>query len=473
MLRQSFDLIVVGGGRSCNLAEKVAAAGWKVAIVERDELGGTCPNRGCVPSKMLIGFADAYRAVKHSQNHFISSTIESVDRAAMFASARTWSKKIDPKFSAKLKRAGAVLFRGNASFADDRVVQVVRGTEPPLELTAPTVVLATGSRPRPIPKQFEHLPLWTSDDVFLCEDAPKSLIIIGGGFIGSEMGSFFSNIGVPTKLLIREQELLTQEDRDIGAVVKQEFAKHTDAMFGVSVSDISFSGELDEFTVTLNDGSVHRAQKVMFATGRIPNTDSLNLDKTAIKLDSRGFIAVDNHLESSVPGIYAAGDVAGKYMLQHTAAFEVNYLKERLLAKATAPIEYGMVPHAVFCHPEVASIGKTEQQLEKEGVPFVSSFTQWEASAKVQGMRVSYPRTKMLVCPHTYRILGCHLVGPQASTSIHEVAMLIHLKNDVRELLRMIHIHPALNEIFMVSAADIINKVRKFNSSKVAVESKL
>lgn len=472
MSKRSFDLIIIGGGRASNLALKVAAAGQRVALVERAELGGTCPNRGCVPSKLLIGFADAVRSVKSSKNHFIDSSIQSIDRDAMFKSTRDWSKSVDPRYAGRMKDAGVTMFRGSASFVSNNVIRVAtRDGSVNEDITAARIVIASGSRPRPVPDQYIHLPVWTSDDVFQCESPPKSIIIVGGGFIGSELGGFFSGVGIPTTLLVRDQQLLAIEDRDIGEIVKAEFTKHTDTKFGVSVANIEYCAQSDEFTVLLEDGATHKAHKVMFATGRIPNTDSLNLQNTSVKTNTRGFISVNDSLESSVPGVYAAGDVAGRYILQHTASFEVNYLKELFLDGRTTPIDYGLVPHAVFCHPEVASLGKTEQQLEKEGAPYVASLTPWGASAKIMGMRVSYPRTKMLVCPTTYRILGCHLVGPQASTAIHQVSMLVHLKNDVRELLNMIHIHPAVNEIFMVAAADVLGKIKALQ--KTTVPSKL
>ena len=172
---------------------------------------------------------------------------------------------------------------------------------------------------------------------------------------------------------------------------------------------------------------------------------------------------MNDHLESEVPGIFAAGDVNGRYMLQHAASYEVQYLRKKLLNGLTNSIDERQIAHAMFTHPEVASVGHTEESLIAEGIPYVSVLEDWLASARAMSTRVDYPRTKLLVSPKDYSILGCHLIGPEASTAIHQILMLIHLKNDVRELLEMIYIHPALNELFMPAAVQAIAKVRAFN----------
>jgi hypothetical protein len=200
-------------------------------------------------------------------------------------------------------------------------------------------------------------------------------------------------------------------------------------------------------------------------TGRVPNTDMLDLSKTGLVADARGFLPVNDHLETSVPGIYATGDVNGRFMLQHAAAFEVHYLRQKLLKGTTEPIDERHVAHAVFSYPEITSIGFTEDQPKADATPYVAVFEDWLASARAEAMRIDYPRIKRLVSPTDYSILGCHLVGPESATLLHQVMMLMRLKNDVRELANMIHIHPAINEYLLAAAVKTVGEGKKHPSN--------
>lgn len=455
---ERYDLIIIGGGRASTLAIAAAKAGKKVALIERDRLGGACPNRGCVPSKLLIGFAEAARNIRHAHRHFIDAELKGVDSKKLFQSVNEWVEGVDSRYQGRVEESGATLIRGEGHFIGPKTIQAADRI-----LTAEQIVIATGSAPTPPP--YPQLPVWTSDNLFpLKEEPPKSLIVIGSGFIGTEMAAFFAGINIPTSLFARGSKLLGRADADIERVFATEFSKEVDTHTGASLVDLTYSGT--EFTATfqINDKrESFTAERVLFAIGRKPNTPSLNLEKTGITVNPRGFIPVNDHLESEVPGIFAAGDVNGRYMLQHAASYEVQYLRKKILNGLTNSIDERQIAHAMFTHPEVASVGHTEESLIAEGIPYVSVLEDWLASARAMSTRVDYPRTKLLVSPKDYSILGCHLIGPEASTAIHQILMLIHLKNDVRELLEMIYIHPALNELFMPAAVQAIAKVRAFN----------
>ena len=205
------------------------------------------------------------------------------------------------------------------------------------------------------------------------------------------------------------------------------------------------------------------SERVLFATGRIPNADKLTLENTDIEIDSRGFIQTDDYLKTSVPGIYAAGDIAGNFILQHTASYDIHYLSQALLKGSTQSLDYGAVPHAIFTEPEVASVGFTETELQQQGIRYVKTLRDWKSSARAMASKLDYPRTKILICPETYAVLGCHLIGPDSSTLIHQILMLMHLKNDIREVPKMIHIHPALPELFVDAAVDVIKQANAAN----------
>ena len=453
-MNEPFDLIILGGGRASTLAIAAAKAGKKVALIERDRLGGACPNRGCVPSKLLIGFAEAARSVRHADRHFIDAEYKGIDAKRLFSSVNEWVSGVDERYQERIEASGATLIRGEGRFIGPKKIEVAGRT-----LTAKTIVIATGSFPTPPP--YPELPVWTSDSLFpLKEDPPKSLIVIGSGFIGTEMAAFFAGIGVPTSLFARGTKLLGRADEDIEQVFAAEFAKEVDTHTGASLVDLKYDGTA--FTATFEIGEKRKsftADRVLFAIGRKPNTAALDLGKTGLAPNPRGFVSVNEYLETEVPGIFAAGDVNGRYMLQHAASYENQYLRKKLLKGSTEPIDERQIAHAIFTHPEIASVGHTEEALKAAGTPYVSVVEDWLASARAMSTRVDYPRTKLLVSPEDFSILGCHLIGPEASTALHQVLMLMHLKNDVRELLEMIYIHPALNELFMPAAVKAIAKI--------------
>lgn len=248
------------------------------------------------------------------------------------------------------------------------------------------------------------------------------------------------------------------EDRDIEAVFQTEFAKQVNTHCHASLTELTHDGS--EFTATFEEHGkreIYTAENVLFAIGRRPNTETLKLESTGLAPNKRGFLPVDQHLQTTVEGIYAAGDVNGRYMLQHAASFEIRYLRNKLIKENTEPIDERLIPHAVFSHPEVASVGLTEEQLKASGTPYVSVLEDWLASARAMAMRIDYPRTKLLVSPKDYSILGCHLVGPESCTLIHQVLAVMHLKNDVHELADMIYIHPGLNECLLAAAVKSVS----------------
>jgi len=455
-----FDLIVLGGGRASALAIAAAKADVKTALIERDLLGGVCPNRGCVPSKLLIGFAEAARHVRHADRHFLDAEFRGADLQRIFDSVNRYVAAVDPRYQGRVEDAGVSLIRGEGRFTGMKTLSV-EGRE----LTAGKIVVATGSRP--VAPPFNDLPVWTSDSLFpMRDDPPQSLLVIGGGFIGCEMAAFFAAVGTQTTLLTRGDRLLGREDADIEKVFLTEFGKAVKTHCHSTISDLTYDG--NEFTATCDIHGVKetfKVERVLFATGRVPNTDGLSLPSTGLKVDEKGFLPVNEHLETEVPGIFATGDVNGRHMLQHAASFEVQYLRQKFLKGESGPINERLVAHAVFSHPEVASIGFTEDQLKADGTPYVAVFEDWLASARAMAMRIDYPRIKLLVSPADYSILGCHLVGPESATILHQVMMLMRLKNDVRELANMIYIHPALNECVLSAAVKAVGEVKRHPSN--------
>ncbi len=283
-----------------------------------------------------------------------------------------------------------------------------------------------------------------------------------------DLTNFFEAVGVQTRLVVRGDRLLPAEDGDISRIFTEQFSKNVAVDLHTKVVAVDHND--GQFTIGLEKAAgevqTHRSEALLFAIGRLPNTDQLGLENTGIELNRRGFIKRDGFLETSVPGVYALGDVGGEFLLQHAASYEVHYLRQRLLKGDPEPIDRGAMPHAVFSDPEVAAVGLTEEQVMESGRPHVVVMEDWRSSARAMSTRLDYPRTKLLVDPESHEILGCHLIGPEASTMIHQVLAVMRLDNDVRHLKEMIHIHPALPEALLAAGVKAVKQVRRHHQKK-------
>lgn len=457
---ENFDLIIIGGGRASNLAVKAGKMGKKVAIIEKSKLGGTCPNRGCVPSKLLIGYAHVATAIKEAKRHFIDATINNVDIQKIFETTNNYVAQIDPRYESRFNE-NVTVYKGEAHFISNNVVAVNNQ-----KLTSDTIVIATGTKPIVAP----HEKAWTSDDIFPLEGTiPKSISIVGSGFIACELANFFAGVGIKTTLLVRSQRILGNEDSDISTIFKEEFSKKVKVLFDTSIKEIKH--ENNQFNLLLinkkeEEESKHQSDALLYATGRVSNADTLALENTTITLNDRGYIKRDEFFETTAKGVYVVGDAAGEYMLQHAAAYEVNHLGRILLEECQEPLHFKYMPHAVFTDPEIASVGITEQKAKESNIIYISTTTSWLASAKAMSTRLKYPRTKFIVNPQTYEILGCHLIGPESSTMMHQILAVMHIDNDIRHLKEMLYIHPALSEAILPAAVEAVQAIEAFQKNR-------
>ncbi|RXJ86357.1 NAD(P)/FAD-dependent oxidoreductase [Arcobacter sp. CECT 8985] len=449
-----FDLIVIGAGRGSNLAVKAAKLGKKVAIIEKDKLGGTCPNRGCVPSKLLIGYANKIREIKSSKKHYINSYIDTIDKEKIFEDTNDYIDSVESFYEKKFNE-NVTVYKGEASFIENKIIQINED-----KITAENIVISTGSRPaEPLTKES-----WTSDDIFPLEKIPKSITIVGAGFIACELANFFDAIEVKTIQLVRGETLLENEDKDIQEIFKNEYTKNVDVRFNSSIKEAK--QKEDYFDIELEDGNFIQTQALLYAIGRVSNADTLNLENTDIKLTKRGFIKRDEFFQTDVKGVYVVGDASGENMLQHAAAYEVNYLFKILFEEENKPLKFKYMPHAVFSNPEVASVGFTEQKAKELNLNYVISTTSWKASAKAKSLKIDYPKTKFILNPYTYEILGCHLIGFESATIIHQVLAIMHIENDIRHLKDMLYIHPALSEVLLPAAVNAVKVIEEYKKSQ-------
>ncbi|MCA9322455.1 MAG: dihydrolipoyl dehydrogenase [Planctomycetes bacterium] len=443
MTEQVFDLIVLGGGNAITVGIRAAKEGKSVAIIEKDRLGGTCPNRGCIPSKLLIGFADVAAGIRGAKRFHIDASIEGVDRDAIFRETKAATFDVtDGKIAANLPE-GVTLVRGHGRFVAPRTLEV-KGQR----LRAATVIVATGTRPDvPDRQDLAGLPIWTSDDVFELEQVPESIAIVGGGYIACELAHVFASLGVRTIQIVRSERLLRQEDDEIAAVFDEGYTQHVDVRKSCQIDSVRHGQ--DGFSIGLvGNGKSHQieVEALLFATGRNPNCDDIGLDAAGIARDDRGFIRVDDHLRTNADGVFALGDVKGGYQFTHAAAWEATYLGNCLFDRHEAPLDYGPMPHAVFSYPEIAGVGQTERELKASGTPYVATSLPYTSAAKGRAVKEQHGRCKFLLAP-SGEILGCHIVGHEASVLLHEVIPVMKWKNHISSLTGIIHIHPSLSEV--------------------------
>ncbi len=446
MSSRHYDVLVIGSGGGTKISTPASKLGLKAAIIEKDRLGGTCLNRGCIPSKMLIHAAEVAWQIDTAHKYHITQHGYEVDFRALVERVR---REIDAESDSILpgyrKNPNLDFYHAEATFCGERAVRVNDQV-----LTADKVYIATGSRPF-IPRipGLAETPYMTSKEALRLSDQPKSMIVLGGGYIACELAFYFSALGTDVQVTARSS-LIKFEDHQVREAFEVGFAKRCGLHLGHTPTQVRYENGEFEVTFRLVDGShkVMRAETLLVATGIVPNSDALNLPSAGVAVDERGFIKVDDHLATTADNVWALGDVVGNYLFRHSVNLEGEYLFRTTVASPVdEAIDYGAMPHAVFSSPQVAGVGETEEELKSRGADYVVGFRTYAASAMGMALRSDEGFVKLLVDRHSRRILGCHIIGHEASVLIHQVITLMQLKGTLDQLLATTFIHPALNEI--------------------------
>jgi mycothione reductase len=434
-----YDLIVFGGGNAISTAIDCGAKGMNVALVEKGPLGGTCPHRGCIPSKLLIGYADAAECAREAQRFGFETTVRTPDPDAILRDTFDFTKKYDRILENALGTS-VTLYRGQATFTANRTLRVNGNS-----ISADNLVLATGSRPR---RPALDVPYWTSDDVFKIREMPKSITIVGGGYIACELGHFFQGVGVDTLLIVRRDQLLDHEDYETRAVFIKGFVTRVPVTFNSTIASATHDGSRFHLRIAKTDGQQYQreSEALLFCVGRVPNSDNIGIENTDLQSNARGYVQTNDRLRTSVEGVYAMGDITGRYMFTHAANFESEYLAKQIGESRDEPIDYGPMPHAVFTSPEIAGVGATEEELKKSGASYIAASVPFLDTTKGRAVKEEYGLCKLLVAPDR-KILGCHIVGYQASVLLHAVLPIMKWRNDIHSLTDIIYIHPSLAEV--------------------------
>jgi mycothione reductase len=449
-----FDLIVVGAGSGAEVSSAGAAHGWRVAVIESGPFGGTCLNRGCIPSKLLVHVADVARTVRRARLFGVDARIEAIDWdfivERVFAEIDAEAAGIE---EANRKSEAIEVVKGDARFIGPKLLEV-NGRR----LTADTIVIAAGSRPSlPEVEGLDGLPVHTSDDVMRLERQPERLLVMGGGYIAAELGHVFEALGTEVTIINRGPRLVDDEDDDIRSRFTQAYARRFDLRLNADVRTASRRGS--ELVLELErDGAREEVSgdALLVATGRVPNSDILAVEESGIELDEEGFIQTDANLQTTVPGIWALGDIVGRYMLKHAANLEAAYVAHNILHPGDLrPVDYHAMPHAVFGSPQVGSVGLIERDAREQGLRFVAASYDYDQTAFGSSIEDHDGFVKVLADPASGEILGCHILGADASTLIQGVANLIRSRMTIEVMRRAIFVHPALPEVVQRAFAEL------------------
>ena len=441
-----FDIIIIGAGPGgYETAADAAAHGMTVAIVERDQMGGTCLNRGCIPTKALCRNAEVINLMREAEVWGVKTGEMAFDYAHVFERKEAVVKQLREGVEMLMGAPGITAIKGEAILKDANTV-VVNGEE----YSAKNIIIATGSAPRGLPIEGADLAM-TSDDILAMETLPKSLCIVGGGVIGMEFAAVFSTFGVEVTVIEYCKEILPPFDKDVAKRLKTVLSKRGIKIITSAAVNGIPQGE-DGMTVTYELKGKPQSvtcEKVLMSVGRQPVLPQ-GLDAVGITVGRRG-IEVDDNMMTNVSGVYAIGDVNGRMMLAHAASAQGQRALHAIMGKAD-DIKLDIVPSAVFTVPELAMVGLTEEQCAEKGLDVTVKKSFFRSNGKAVAMNETDGLLKMIVDNATRQIVGCHICGAHAADLIQEVVTAMNAGATVDLLARSIHGHPTLSEVMLTAA---------------------
>ena len=450
MADQNFDLVIVGGGPGGYVAAiRGAQLGLSTAVIDdHPQFGGTCLRVGCIPSKALLESSHLLvEARDHMVDHGITATKLTVDLAAMMKRKAKIVDTLTGGINMLLKRNKVTTYVGRGQLAGNGQVTVSTGDT----LNAKHIIVATGSVPMQLPGvELDGEFIGDSTSALSYPNVPKTLVVIGGGYIGLELGSVWNRLGSKVIVLEGLDHILPGLDQEIGRLAKRSFEKQG-LEFHTSMWVERVTRNERVCRVKCKGSDAIQCDRVLVSVGRSPNTKNLGLDTAGVKTDKRGFIEVDDQLRTSADGVFAIGDCIGGAMLAHKASEEGIAVVERLVT-GYGHVNYDAIPAIVYTHPEIAMVGKTEEQLKKAGVKYRKGACPYGANGRARALGDVEGKIKIIADSQTDRILGVHAIGPRAGDLIAEAAVAMNFGASSEDLARCCHAHPTLSEIMLEAA---------------------
>ncbi|MDO5693141.1 MAG: dihydrolipoyl dehydrogenase [Pseudomonadota bacterium] len=479
-MSKQFDVIVIGAGPGGYIAAiRAAQLGFNVACIDewktadgKPAPGGTCTNVGCIPSKALLQSSEYYEhAGKHFGEHGISLSNLKMDVAKMIGRKDQVVKQNNDGILYLFKKNKVTYFNGRGSFvkAVDGGYEIAVAGDKPETLTASQVIVATGSNARPLPGvAFDEETILSNDGALRIGAVPKKLGVIGSGVIGLEMGSVWRRVGADVTVLEGLPTFLGAVDEQIAKEAKKALDKQgLKIELGVKVGEVKTSKKGKDIQVSVaytnakGEAQTLEVDKLIVSIGRVPNTNGLNPEAVGLKLDERGAIVVDDDCKTNLPGVWAVGDVVRGPMLAHKAEEEGVAVAERI-AGQHGHVDFNLVPWVIYTSPEIAWVGKTEQQLKEAGVKYKAGTFPFMANGRARALGDTTGMVKFLADAATDEILGVHIVGPMASELIAEACVAMAFRASSEDIARICHAHPSLSESTKEAALAVDKRTLNF-----------
>lgn len=452
---KKYDLIIIGSGAGMNVASAAYERGMEVAVVEHGPMGGTCLNRGCIPTKILTYIADIIVQTKHLENLGVKTKIEEIDYPAIMKRMREEVDNSSKEQGDSVEAAqGIDWYKGTGQFIDDYTIEIDGE-----KIKSQNIIIAAGSRPIiPIINGLESVEYLTNDEALRLMIQPKSMIIVGGGYIAAEFGHFFSAVGTDVTIIGRNQYLVKNEDPDISEILRAELSKRMTVLTNHEVIEVKEENGT-KIVIAKNretgENVEHRAEQLLIATGRRSNADLFKPEKTGVETDQHGWIKVDDYFRTTKKGIWAFGDAIGKHQFRHVANDEsqiVWYNFSKVLDndkdRDFLSMDYNAIPHAVFSFPPIATVGMTLNDAKESGHHLYVGEVDYSVAAKGFAMGNPPSKVRVIVDAESKRILGASIIGPYAPILIQEIVNLMYTREGtVYPMFQAMHIHPALPEV--------------------------
>ncbi|NOZ61508.1 MAG: dihydrolipoyl dehydrogenase [Calditrichaeota bacterium] len=452
----AFDLVVVGAGPGGYVAAiRASQLGMKVAVVEKEHLGGICLNWGCIPTKALLKSAELYSSMKSANKFGLKAENIDFDFSAIIRRSRQIASRMSKGVAFLFKKNNIMTFVGSAKLIDAKTVAVVKDDEQIAELTGAKVLIATGARPRSIPGiEIDHQKIITSREAMSLENLPASLIVIGAGAIGVEFAYFYQTLGCQVALVEMLPHLLPVEDEEISQQLERSFKKQKVKIFTESlVKNVKVGADDVVVSIEKNGEIVElRAEMALMAIGVQGNVENIGLEDVGVKTE-RSFIPVDEFYRTNVESIYAIGDVVGPPWLAHVASAEGIRAVEKMAGKDVAAVNYDAIPGCTYCQPQIASIGLTEKAAAEKGFAVKIGRFPFVANGRSLAAGESEGMVKLIYDKKTEKLLGAHVIHAEATELIGELSVIKSLGVAGHDLINTVHAHPTLSESIMEAAA--------------------
>jgi dihydrolipoamide dehydrogenase len=449
---KEYDVIAIGTGSAMYVLEGMMQdnPNIKVAVIDKDEPGGICLTRGCIPSKILLYPAEVIRTIETAGLFGIDVELRKVSFEKVMGRMRSIiDTEIDSIRQGLSSSPNIDYYHATAEFVAPYTLKIENET-----IRSNMILLSIGSKPLIPPiKGLKDVAYHTSDTILYEKTLPESLAIVGGGYIAAEYGHFFACMGSKVTIIGRNTRFLPHEEPEVSSLAHRELGKRLTIITGHEVFEVTDGGSSKKVLATntrTGEKMSIEVQEVMIAAGRGPTTDMLHPERAGIKIDSQGWVVVNEFLETSAPNVWAFGDATGKYLFKHKANYDANVVYYNAVLKRKVRVDYHAVPHAIFTDPEIAGVGLREKEAAErygdDGVLIGSE--RYEDTAKGEAMAVKNYFVKVIVQKDNLKIIGAHIIGPQASVLIQEIINLMYTQDQAaRPLLDAMHIHPALTEV--------------------------